>query len=186
MPFDHFNAIAGFYDRAGTFSWAEPMAGLLSITPDNRVLDAGGGTGRVANVLRELVHSVVIADASPGMLRQAIKKGLPAVNTPIESLPFPAESFDRIIMIDALHHVLSQVQTTRELWRVLARGGRLLIVEPDIQKFSVKLLALMEKVLLMRSHFLSAEKMVALFENPDADVSVVHEDYTAYILIKKS
>jgi hypothetical protein len=30
---------------------------------------------------------------------------------------------DRVIMVDALHHVFHQQQTAAELWRVLSRAG---------------------------------------------------------------
>ena len=58
-------------------------------------------------------------------------------------------------MVDALHHVIHQGQTAREMYRVLKPGGRIVIEEPDIRKFGVKLIAVAEKLLLMRSHFLS-------------------------------
>ena len=185
MPFDHFGRIAGFYDRAAQFSLDEPFLGLVSPTPESIVLDAGGGTGRVAAALRHRVRKVVVADLSIGMLRYAAGKDLTAICTPAEHLPFPAGTFDRVIMMDALHHVLDQKQTAGELWRVLAPGGRLLIVEPDIHRFAVKLIALGEKLLLMRSHFLSGEKISALFEDQNAQVRVVIYEYNVTILVKK-
>jgi ubiquinone/menaquinone biosynthesis C-methylase UbiE len=92
-----------------------------------------------------MVREVFVADLSRGMLRRAAGKGLATVCTPAESLPFPSGSFDRIIMMDALHHVIDQRQTAGELWRVLAPGGRIVIVEPDIRKFIVKLLAIAKR-----------------------------------------
>ena len=47
-------------------------------------------------------------------------------------------------MVDALHHVADQEATIRELWRLLKPGGRIIIEEPDIRRFEVKLLALIE------------------------------------------
>lgn len=117
MPFDHFNFIAGFYDWAGKFTVTEPLFGFLALSPNSLVLDAGGGTGRVAAEIRGMVREVFVADISRGMLRRAAGKGLPAVCSPAESLPFLAGSFDRVIMVDALHHVLNQERTAHELWR---------------------------------------------------------------------
>ena len=94
-------------------------------------------------------------------------------------------TFDRIIMVDALHHVLDQQQTGNELWRVLTPGGRLVIVEPDIHKISVKILALGEKLLLMRSHFLSGEEIGRLFSEQEAQLSVTYDEGNTVILIKK-
>ena len=88
-------------------------------------------------------------------------------------------------MVDALHHVLDQQQTGNELWRVLTPGGRLVIVEPDIHKFSVKMLALGEKMLLMRSHFLSGEEIGRLYSEQEAQLSVTYDEWNTVILIKK-
>jgi len=185
MPFDHFNLIAGLYDRVGQFRVSEPLLGLLALTPNSLLLDAGGGTGRVAAALRRMVREVFVADLSHGMLRRAAGKGLSTVCTPVESLPFPSGSLDRIIMMDALHHVLDQRQTASELWRVLAPGGRIVIIEPDIRKFIVKLLAIGEKALLMRSHFLAAGDIGSLFTDPNGKINVNYNDFNVFFVVEK-
>ncbi len=149
------------------------------------MLDVGGGTGRVALALRSMVKNVFIVDVSNGMLRRAADKGLAAVHAPAESLPFPAGSVDRIIMMDALHHVKDQRQAAHELWRVLAPGGRILIVEPDIRKAYVKLIALGEKLLLMHSHFLTSQEICALFNEQNVMVEVVFNEFNIFLNISK-
>jgi demethylmenaquinone methyltransferase/2-methoxy-6-polyprenyl-1,4-benzoquinol methylase len=185
MPFDHFNLIAGFYDRAGQFSVTEPLFGCLSLSPSNLLLDSGGGTGRVAAALRGMVREVFVADVSRGMLRRAAGKGLLTVCAPAESFPFSSGSFDRVIMMDALHHVLDQHQTARELWRVLAPGGRIVIVEPDIRKFIARLIAIGEKILLMRSHILTGGEITSLFTDPDAKISVYYDEFNVIFIAEK-
>lgn len=185
MPLDHFSLIAGLYDRAARFTITEPLFGLLSLSPNNILLDAGGGTGRIAASLRSMVREVVVVDLSHGMLRRAADKGLEAVCSRAERFPFSSGTFDRIIMLDALHHVLDQGQTAGELWRVLSPGGRLLIVEPDIHQFAVKLIAFGEKILLMHSHFLAGEEIAALFGNQDARTRIVYFGNNVIVLIEK-
>jgi demethylmenaquinone methyltransferase/2-methoxy-6-polyprenyl-1,4-benzoquinol methylase len=185
MPFDHFGLIAGVYDRAGTFQVSELLSVCLDLSPNCRFLDAGGGTGRVAATMRSMVRNLFVADLSYGMLRYAVRKGLPAVCAPAESLPFAFGSFERIIMVDALHHVIDQRQTARELFRLLAPGGRIVIIEPDIRKPIVKIIAIGEKVLLMRSHILNCEKIAALFTDPDAKVSVLYEGFTIISIVER-
>jgi ubiquinone/menaquinone biosynthesis C-methylase UbiE len=185
MPFDHFNLIAGFYDRAGQFRVSDFLLGLLTLTSNCRLLDAGGGTGRAAAALRSKVRMVVVADPAPGMLRRAAGKGLATVRTPAESLPFPDGSFERIIMVDALHHVFDQRQTACELFRILAPGGRIVIIEPDFRKASVRFLAIGEKVLLMRSHFLTGEKITAFFTDQDARIGVYYEGFNVILIVEK-
>jgi demethylmenaquinone methyltransferase/2-methoxy-6-polyprenyl-1,4-benzoquinol methylase len=88
-------------------------------------------------------------------------------------------------MVDALHHVSDQGQTVSELWRVLAPGGRLIIIEPDIHKFAIKLIAIGEKLLLMRSHFLPAERISALFANQNAQPQVIYDEFNVWICAEK-
>jgi ubiquinone/menaquinone biosynthesis C-methylase UbiE len=185
VPIDHFNLIAGLYDRVGQFHATEPLLGVLSLSPGNLLIDVGGGTGRVAKALLRMVRGVLIVDTSKGMLRRAADKGLATVCAPAEFLPLPSGIIDRIIMMDAFHHVIDQRQTARELWRVLAPGGRILIVEPDIHKFSIKLLAIGEKLLLMRSHFLDSEEVSSLFTDPDAKISVLLNELNFFLVAEK-
>jgi ubiquinone/menaquinone biosynthesis C-methylase UbiE len=182
--FDHFDFLAPIYDRAIPFSRLELMLKMVDLPMDGLLLDAGGGTGRVASALRPHVRQAMVADFSPGMLVQASRKGLPALQTPAEHLPFAAGTFERIIMVDALHHVHNQAETIAELWRVLKPGGRLVIEEPDVRTLTVKLVALGEKLALMRSHFISPPKIVALFP-PQAKIRIETESYNAWVIVEK-
>ena len=42
-----------------SFGFPELLFGLLSLSPDYLLLDAGGGTGRVAAALRSMVKEVL-------------------------------------------------------------------------------------------------------------------------------
>lgn len=150
------------------------------------MLDAGGGTGRVSQFLREKAAQIVIADGSFEMLREAQKKeGIQTIRTWTENLPFQNDFFDCIIMVDALHHVTNQSETTSELWRVLKPGGYIIIEEPNIHKFGVKLIALAEKLALMRSHFLSPRQIVNLFEGKSSKTHIEMEDSLAWVIVEK-
>jgi demethylmenaquinone methyltransferase/2-methoxy-6-polyprenyl-1,4-benzoquinol methylase len=181
---DHFDLIAPFYDRAIPFSRLEHMLRFVALPADVLLLDAGGGTGRVAAALRPHVREVVVVDASFGMLRQARRKGLTSVVAPAEQLPFADGSFTRIIMVDTLHHVAHQGETVRELWRVLRPGGRLVIEEPDVRDWRVKLVALAEKLALMRSRFLSPPTIAALFPS-EARITIETERWNAWLIVER-
>jgi demethylmenaquinone methyltransferase/2-methoxy-6-polyprenyl-1,4-benzoquinol methylase len=183
---DHFSLIAPIYDRVISNKELEKLITLARLPVSGRLLDAGGGTGRVTQALRNQSSQIVVADLSLGMLQQTVaKNGLQPVNTQTEALPFPDKSFDRVIMVDALHHVFNQNQTARELWRVLKTGGRLVIEEPDVRTFVVKLVALGEKLMLMRSHFLSPPRIAALFDDPTARIYIETESYTSWVVVEK-
>jgi len=61
----------------------------------------------------------------------------------------------------------------------------LLIEEPDIQTFYIKIVALLEKLALMRSHFLSPPHIAALFPHRQAEVSIETRGYNAWVIVKR-
>lgn len=185
--FDHFDFFSPIYDRVfGKVSHSE-IYELASIKPQHAVLDVGGGTGRIAVKFTSITDQVIIADSAINMIREAQKKGLSAVNATAEQLPFVSAAFDCIIMVDALHHVSDQRQTLDELWRLLKPGGRLIIEEPDIHHWVVKIIALGEKILFMRSHFLQPQEIRAMCSFIDATrVEVRVNKGIAWIIIVKN
>lgn len=184
MPFDHFDFIAPIFSRV-SYSSTERMLEQADLPTSGRVLDAGGGTGRVATAIRAHAGKVVVADPSLGMLRQADRAQFGLACSHSEALPFPSDTFERVIMVDALHHVIHQGRTAREMYRVLKPGGRIVIEEPDIRTFFVKMIAVVEKLLLMRSHFLSPEKIVDLFAFDSAETTIHAVDGNAWVAIQK-
>jgi demethylmenaquinone methyltransferase/2-methoxy-6-polyprenyl-1,4-benzoquinol methylase len=184
MRFDHFDFIAPLFARVG-YASLEKMLEMADLPASGVILDVGGGTGRVAKLLCEHADNVIIADPSFGMLQQADRATLTLTCSNSESLPFPDGYFSRVIMVDALHHVVDQAATAREMYRVLEHGGKIVIEEPDIRVFGVKLIAAAEKVLLMRSHFLSPEKIVELFSFDSAKADVHALDGNAWVVIEK-
>jgi demethylmenaquinone methyltransferase/2-methoxy-6-polyprenyl-1,4-benzoquinol methylase len=187
MPlFDHFGLLAPFYDRVIKLREPERLIRLLDLPVTGALLDAGGGTGRVAQALQGLAESIVISDLSMEMLLQAqSKNGFQIACSHTEYLPFPTNIFDRVVMVDALHHVCDHTETAKELWRVLKPGGRLVIEEPDIGVFAVKLVAVAEKMAFMRSHFISPARIKALFNYTNAKVIIEKEGYNAWIIVEK-
>lgn len=187
MPlFDHFNILAPFYEKVIPTGEPERLRELLE-APAGQLLDAGGGTGRVSQYLRSQSGPVVVADLSRKMLLETCRKdGLTAVRAPAERLPFDDETFSRIIMVDALHHVRSQAHTAAELWRVLRPGGRIVIQEPDVRRWAVKAMAVLEKLALMRSRFMSPARIVGLFSRFPAEIRLVPEGFEAYVVVEKA
>jgi ubiquinone/menaquinone biosynthesis C-methylase UbiE len=184
--FDHFNFIGPVYDRV--FGRHEDVEILEIAKPDpsDRVLDVGGGTGRVSALFQGKVSEIQIADAAPGMVRKAQARGIPVVVSQSEKLPYPSGCFDLIIMVDALHHVADQQATLNEMWRMLAAGGKIVIEEPDIQNFSVKLIALGEKLLLMRSHFLKPDRIAQMASfTGESQVEIIRKTGIAWVIIAR-
>jgi demethylmenaquinone methyltransferase/2-methoxy-6-polyprenyl-1,4-benzoquinol methylase len=187
MPgLDHFSLLAPLYERFIPPRLPEQLIQLLELPAGGTVLDAGGGTGRLAQFLAPLADQVILLDESLSMTLQARHKTMisPTCGNS-ECLPFRSQAFQRIMMVDALHHVAHQAQTICELWRVLAPGGIIVIEEPDIRTFGVKLIALAEKAALMRSRFLSPVEIEQLFPFPDARVEVQAQAGAAWVIARR-
>jgi demethylmenaquinone methyltransferase/2-methoxy-6-polyprenyl-1,4-benzoquinol methylase len=184
--FNHFDFLAPIFGR-----WAKPseslkMKTLVDGSNTGYLLDVGGGTGRSSMGMVGAFLGIIIADSSIGMLHEASKVGLfHLVCCNSEDLPFPPDYFERVIMVDALHHVANYKTTIDELWRTVQPGGRIVIEEPDIHQFSIKVMALIEKVTLMRSHFISPLKIMSAFSNPGKTASIEYKGSTAWVVIDK-
>jgi ubiquinone/menaquinone biosynthesis C-methylase UbiE len=150
----HFEWLAPIYDRFAPPARIDKLRELLRPPPAGRLLDAGGGTGRISFPLRPLFRQVVVLDLSKAMLKQSRRKhGLEQIQADAGQLPFPQAVFDRVVTVDSLHHFAGQQKVICELMRVLKPGGLLVIEEFNISRLPVRLLALLEKALLMGSHF---------------------------------
>jgi demethylmenaquinone methyltransferase/2-methoxy-6-polyprenyl-1,4-benzoquinol methylase len=187
QKFDHFDIVGPIYDHIFGRHTDHEIVEIAEVSPGQSVLDVAGGTGRVSILFREQGTEVYLVDTAPGMLSQAREKGLHRLSLgESERLPYAAGNFDRVIIVDALHHVADQEATLREMWRVLAAGGKLIIEEPDIRHFAVKLIRLGEKLLLMRSHFLHPEKIVELAKTlQSGQVELLAEKGNAWVIITK-
>jgi demethylmenaquinone methyltransferase/2-methoxy-6-polyprenyl-1,4-benzoquinol methylase len=147
----HHEANRAFYDRiSGVYDWLADAnegparrAGVaaLGLTPGERVLELGFGTGNEVLDLAGLVGptgSVAGIDVSPGMLQVAQKKvaeAKPAAAVELtvgdaRRLPYPGGSFDAVYTSFTLELFPEDDVTLvlAEVWRVLKPGGRLGVV----------------------------------------------------------
>jgi demethylmenaquinone methyltransferase/2-methoxy-6-polyprenyl-1,4-benzoquinol methylase len=184
---DHFGRVAKVYDRVIGIPDPAHLRQLLQLPIQGWLLDGGGGTGRVSGQLSAMVGNVVVNDLSHRMLKQAHAKPVFPVCSVAEQLPFADNSFERILVVDALHHFFHQRDAIRDLIRVLKPGGRMVIEEPDYNLKLVKMLALAEKMFLMRSHFISPERIREMVAGCGASATIIKMDnFRAWIVADKS
>ncbi len=115
---------------------ADALATVGSLS-GRRVLDLGCGAGDLSISLLGMGARVTAVDLSPGMvgiakerirLRVGDHADATLVDTPIESLPFPDDSFDVAVGRFVLHH-LDLSLAGDQISRVLAPGGVAVFVE---------------------------------------------------------
>ncbi|WP_337268037.1 bifunctional demethylmenaquinone methyltransferase/2-methoxy-6-polyprenyl-1,4-benzoquinol methylase UbiE [Oryzifoliimicrobium ureilyticus] len=122
--------------------WKDAMISALNPKKESgyRVLDVAGGTGdiafRIVEASGRLAH-VTVLDINASMLgvgeeRAASKKlsdNLTFVEANAESLPFEDASFDAYTIAFGIRNVPRIDVALSEAYRVLKRGGRLLVLE---------------------------------------------------------
>jgi len=182
---DHFAFAAPVYERFFQTASDEQVLTFLALPTPGLLLDVGGGTGRISGPLAALTGGVVVVDVSASMLRYSIRKGLHPLLGAAERLPMAAESVERLLAVDSFHHFRNQKRAAAEFMRLLKPGGRLVIEEPNIRSFPVKLIALGETLALMRSKFYPVEQIAAMFQ-AHGGVTQVHENkHIAWVVVDK-
>lgn len=184
---DDFRILAKFYNILIRPKIEIGWIDNICLSTDPLVLDVGGGTGRIADVLVDKNCRVIIFDQSISMLRNVLTENskLHRICGEIEQIAFENEQFDNVIMVDTLHHVSDQQKAIDSILYVLKPGGIFILEEPDIRKFPVKLIAILEKLLMMRSHFLYPEETIQLFSKHKVDINTIEEDGNIYFIVKK-
>ena len=70
--------------------------------------------------------------------------------------------------------------------RVLKPGGRLVIEEPDLRRFAVKMVAVAEKVALMQSHFYYPHEIQEMIAAQGLSTQIVTDgSFAAWIVADK-
>ncbi|CAN5582748.1 metalloregulator ArsR/SmtB family transcription factor [soil metagenome] len=114
----------------------EAIVAAIGSVPYSSILDIGTGTGRMLQLLGRNVQRAVGLDSSHSMLAVAranlerselrnadLRQG--DAYTP----PFEANSFDLIVVHQVMHFLDDPARAIREAARLLAPGGRLLLVD---------------------------------------------------------
>lgn len=139
----HFDDVAPVYDRlrVGESEEVRAVTAVLVEAGDlsgRSVLDIGCGTAAtLACLVREFGVRGYGVDPSPKMIEVARGNVPPGVELAVaaaEELPYPDESFERVLMSFVVHHV-DRPRAFAEILRVLRPGGRLTIKTSDPSAF---------------------------------------------------
>lgn len=123
---------------------ARDLIAAAGVKPGERVLDVACGTGVVTRLAAERVGPrgiVAAVDVNAGML--AVARSLPAparppinwYEAPAESMPLPDEAFDVVLCQLGLQFFADKPAALREMHRVTAAGGRVLVTVPTPTQF---------------------------------------------------
>src|SRR5437879_4810301 len=131
-----FDKWAAQYERDPISRW---LAGLqdeairaLELTLHDRLLDVGCGTGAAVRRAADIVQRAVGVDLSEAMVARAreLAGALPNVSfrrAESAELPFEDGEFTAVLCTTSFHHYPDPRGAVREMERVLARGGRVVM-----------------------------------------------------------
>lgn len=134
----YFNLIAGKLGRnyCPGRSWEAIGHLALRLAPPIDIADLGAGEGLISQLLARRAKAVWCIDNSPRMIEVgtelARKNGLSNLTYKlgdIEKVPLPDGSVDLAILSQALHHAIHPQSAVQEAFRILRKGGQILILD---------------------------------------------------------
>jgi len=133
--------IEAIYSTPDVVEQRRVILAALALRPGERVLDLGVGPGLLAAEMAETVGPgglVQGIDLSESMLAMARRRPLPRGAASLEvrqadvtALPFDDASFDAAVCTQVYEYVADMPAALAEARRVLAPGGRLLVLDTD-------------------------------------------------------
>jgi SAM-dependent methyltransferase len=111
----------------------ERVVADLRLPARARILDAGCGSGR--NMVEFARHGEVTGvELSPTSVGLARERGAgEVIEGSVLEMPFEADAFELAASLDVIEHLEDDLQALRELRRVVAPGGSLLVTVPAYQ-----------------------------------------------------
>ncbi len=134
----YFDELAGRFgkDYVPGRSWKALAEALIKSLNYRRVADLGAGEGTLSQLLAQRAEKVIAIDLSPKMVEYAqslaITNGLPNLEFrigDIEDPPIEEKSIDLAILSQALHHAEQPQKAIDSAYRLLAPGGRIIILD---------------------------------------------------------
>lgn len=137
-----YSQISKYYDKvrkAEISEWISKIIMFGCVEKKSFVLDVGCGTGRFPlGVSLQTKATIVSIDLSKDMLREAVKKAgaekIFWVQVDGQRLPFKENCFDCVYMTLVLHHLEDKAAGLQELYRVLKKEGKCVIMTQSHSK----------------------------------------------------
>ncbi len=128
-----YNYISDDFSRTREYIWEELLPVLdKHIKEKEKILDLGCGNGRYYNYFKEKNIDYIGTDSSEKLIEIAKRKNLFAdfrVNDAL-NLPFPDNSFDKVVSVAVFHHIPSKklrIKFLKEIKRVLKNDGKAIL-----------------------------------------------------------
>ncbi len=112
------------------------------------ILDVGCGNGEFTKAVSTTLPLSNITAIDTSIPQLIAPDNITFMKGSVEQLPFVSESFDLVITVLSLHHWKEKSKGISEIYRVLKKGGRLIIGDPLLEDWmSNRILGLLMQVL---------------------------------------
>lgn len=106
-------------------AYMKMIAGWFADRPPMRILDMPAGAGKLREALAPLGHHVVCGDIN----RESEDYVYVDMSKP---LPFEDGSFDAVVCLEGIEHMIEPAQLIGEIVRITKKGGHIIITTPNI------------------------------------------------------
>jgi SAM-dependent methyltransferase len=123
-------------------TFVEVLDRAAPLVPDGgRVLDVGPNVGTALTLAVARGWRATGVEINAGAARYCREQlGLDVAVGTVEAADLPGESFDLVLMLDVLEHVLDPPVALRRVHHLLRDGGVLVVSTPDIGRWATRLL----------------------------------------------
>lgn len=98
--------------------WYDEFIKEVDNLPNDKIIELGSGGGFLKELLPQVICTDILELPSNDMTFSALE------------MPFEDHSLGGIFMVDTLHHIPDIRQFLKEAERVLAKGGKIIMIEP--------------------------------------------------------
>lgn len=161
--------LTGLYQRAMQEAYGTAYREIVaSLDGGGRVLDCGAGDGWIFDLLKRRASlpssRYTGIEWDPGSVSRAQQRGLDVSQGDLNNgLPFENEEFACVFALSVLEHLLNGCRFMSDCHRVLEKGGKLILLTPNISTYFTAVLIL-------------AGKMPSSGPHPDSSALVKHEE----------
>ena len=140
----------------------EQVRERLALGSGARLLDLGGGTGHVTQLLAGPSGDAVVLEPNPRRVARgrAARPRIEFVEGVAERIPFPDGRFDAVVSVRAFHHFADHRRALAEAHRVLRPGGRLVLNDFESDSITGRWFRFLARMTFQgRLHFPTAERL---------------------------
>lgn len=137
---DRYNLMNRLMTAGQDVRWRKQVIQLARLNQNSRLLDIGAGTGELASeALAQFPQAKVVAvDFTLEMMQVGQKRGvLNFSSADALHLPFQGRTFDTVVSGFLMRNVIDLQKALQEQYRVLKKGGRIVILDTTRPKKNV-------------------------------------------------